>query len=79
MTEDEEIDDREFPDESDTDSSDEPELVACPNCRRMISEVAEQCPYCRNYISHEDAPRRIPWWVLIGAVVALAGALFWIL
>jgi hypothetical protein len=79
MTEDDQIDDREFPDDSDTDSSDEAPLVACPYCRKMISEVAEQCPYCRSYVSHEDAPRRMPWWILAGAIAALAGALLWIL
>jgi hypothetical protein len=79
MTEDEEIDDREFPDESETDDSDEPELIACPHCRKMISEIAEQCPHCRGYVSREDVPRRMPWWIVAGAIAALGGALFWIL
>ena len=77
--EDEQYEDRENPDESDMDDSDEPELIACPYCRKMISEVAELCPFCRNYISREHAPRRMMWWIVVGAIAALAGALFWIL
>ena len=67
-------DDRDDPDESDMDDDDDPEAVACPYCRRPMSEDADICPHCGNFISFEDAPRRRPWWV-VAAVVALMGAL----
>src|SRR4051812_23187587 len=75
MTEGDEIDDRESPDESDMDSSDDPDLVRCPYCRQLISEDAECCPNCKSYLSHHDVPRRIRWWILAGAIAALAAAL----
>ena len=34
----EDLDEREDPDESDMDESDEPELVPCPYCRKSVSE-----------------------------------------
>ena len=59
---------------------DEEPLVPCPWCRREIPEDAPRCPYCEHYISREDAPASPkPWWILIGAVLALLGALVWIL
>jgi predicted nucleic acid-binding Zn ribbon protein len=68
--------DPDFPDESDMDSFDEPGLMPCPHCRKMISEDAEQCPHCHEYISLEDAPRRpLPMWFVVGLVVALLIAL----
>ena len=69
--------DDEDPDESDTDD-DDPELVPCPFCREPVSEDAELCPHCRNFIVH-DQPRRTPWWVIAGAVLCLAAALLWVL
>jgi hypothetical protein len=70
-------DDPEFPDESDMDETDEPALIACPYCRREISEEAEQCPHCRSYISVEDAPSGKPFWFIVAAVVAVLIVLFW--
>ena len=66
-------------DEEDWGDEDEP-LVPCPWCRREIPEDAPRCPYCEHYISREDAPPAPkPWWILIGALLALLGALVWIL
>lgn len=57
---------------------DEP-TVPCPYCRREIHEEANQCPYCERYISREDAPRRQkPWWILVGALLALYGIVHWL-
>lgn len=69
---DEELDDRELPDESDMDSFDEPGIMPCPHCRQMVSEEAVRCPHCGNYISEADAPRRPPpLWLVIGVILAL--------
>jgi len=52
-------DDPESPDPSDFDDYDEPDLIPCPHCRRMISEDAEQCHHCRMYITDDDlSPRK---------------------
>lgn len=43
----------------------------CPYCGASIYDDAEQCPACGQYLSQEDAPRRKPWWVIVGALVCL--------
>ena len=66
----------EDPDESDMDDGDSgTEESDCPYCGKAVYEQAEVCPHCRNYISREDAPRRLPRWVWTAAVLALAGML----
>lgn len=50
---------------------DSAETVPCPYCRRLIYEEAERCPYCEKYISEEDAPSRLPWWIVVGALLGL--------
>jgi hypothetical protein len=75
---DEEHDDPEDPDESDQDEDDEPALLACPYCGCEISEEAGQCPHCRNYLSAEDAPWRVPMWIVIAAVLGLLCTILWI-
>lgn len=72
-------DDVDDPIESDMDESDEPELVACPYCRKMIGEDAQRCHHCGNYILPDDTPGRIPWWLLVGAVLAAVAVLTWVL
>jgi predicted nucleic acid-binding Zn ribbon protein len=74
---DDELDDRDLPDESDMDDSDEPELLACPNCRKMISEDAERCHHCGSYISREDKRTRVPYWLVAVLLVMIAIILFW--
>jgi len=68
-----EEEDRDLPLESDVDDSDEPDLMPCPHCRKMITEDHEICPHCRNFISAADMPRRAPIWLLVGAGVAILG------
>jgi hypothetical protein len=71
-----ELDDRELPDESDMDSFDEPGIMPCPHCRQMVSDEAERCPHCGNYISDADAPRRhLPLWLVIGIILAFVIAM----
>ena len=74
------LEDPELPDESDMDSFDEPGVMPCPHCRQLISEDAERCPHCGNYMSAEDAPRRpLPLWMLIGLGAAILAVIVWIL
>ena len=63
----------ETPDESDMDEHDDPEMIACPYCRKKIIDDIDICPHCRNFISHEDAPRKMTW-ILITAVALLGAA-----
>jgi uncharacterized protein (DUF983 family) len=74
-------DDPENPDPSDMDQDDYTITVRCPNCRKFIDEEAEQCPICGHYVTKEDpdAKPNLPWWVIVGLVVALAVIIcFWV-
>ena len=73
------LDEREEPDESDTDAGDDAEVVPCPYCGKGVHEEAEVCPHCRNFIVAEDASRRRPWWVVAGAAACVVVVLLWIL
>jgi predicted nucleic acid-binding Zn ribbon protein len=57
---------------------DDDETIPCPHCRRPVYEDAERCPHCENYLSQEDAPRRHPLWIVVGAILVLAVVLLWI-
>ena len=74
--------DREMPHASDMDDPDDEDAsdtVDCPWCRRPVYEGAERCPNCGRYVSEEDAPRRRPWWLIVGVVLCLLVILlFWI-
>lgn len=70
------LDERQDPDESDMDDSDEPEFVPCPYCHKSISEDAERCHHCGSY-TEETARRAIPVWVIIGIVFALIVIIAW--
>ena len=74
-----EDDDRELPDPSDIDDHDEPDLLPCPNCRRMINEDADWCHHCKQYITHGSGPRRLPAVVVaIIVTVMIAVVLTWV-
>jgi RNA polymerase subunit RPABC4/transcription elongation factor Spt4 len=75
----EDLNDRELPDESDMDRFDEPDLEACPHCRKLISEDTVQCPHCGMYVSVEDEPSRVPTWMWITAVVLICMAAVYLL
>jgi len=68
-------DDPEEPEESDMDSDegdDEAETVECPHCGRDVYEQAEKCPFCRGYLSREDARKSgKPRWVIATTLVLL--------
>ena len=69
-------DDEDAPDDLDTLGSEDAASVdvkACPYCGKGIYEQAEVCPYCKSYISAEDAPpSRKPLWIVIGVVACLS-------
>ena len=72
-SEDNEID--EFDGDSDVDDTTEP----CPNCGEAIYDDAERCPHCGHYITEEHGRSSgKPWWVILGAVLCLAVAFYWL-
>ncbi|HEX8916714.1 MAG TPA: hypothetical protein VF796_30470 [Humisphaera sp.] len=68
----------EGPSRADIGDEDEPDLVRCPNCRRMIQADAERCPKCGHYVIDEELDRaNRPWWVWVGIVLAAILALMY--
>lgn len=71
------LEDSEYPDESDFDDDD---TEPCPHCGEAIYDDAEQCPHCGKYLSREDAPpQRRPWWFVVGFLLCMIVVLYWIL
>lgn len=53
--------------------------VPCPYCREEISEEAERCPHCGNYISAEDAPPQPrSKFVVVMMIVTLLIVAYWL-
>ena len=71
----------EGPDENDADllNEDHIELIGCPHCGAMISEYAQQCPTCKDWIisggSESSLSGRPLWWVIL----AVAGIIMFII
>lgn len=75
---DDDLDERDDPDASDQDSDDDASAtVSCPNCGQDVYEDADRCPYCNEYITAASSGGR-PTWLIIAAILALLGVLFWL-
>jgi len=70
-----EDDDRDLPDPSDMDDHDEPDLIPCPNCRRMINEDAEWCHHCKHDVVHEVTETRSKLRVIVVGAILVTMAL----
>lgn len=67
-----ELDDREDPDPEEADWNTDPSTVSCPHCGQEVSEEAEWCPNCDQYISvARSLPNKKPIWLIVGVVVLL--------
>jgi predicted RNA-binding Zn-ribbon protein involved in translation (DUF1610 family) len=66
-------------DEGEDDLDDDKATDLCPNCGEEIYDDAEQCPHCGHYITEEDHASRKSWWVVAGAVICLAIAVWWLI
>ena len=64
--------DPEWPDESDTEDGGE-DTEECPFCRREVYAGVDVCPYCHNFIIHEEASSRRPLYYRAGLVRFLFG------
>ena len=78
---DDDLDDREFPDEDDDDeaiAADSP-TQECPRCGADVYEDIEQCPLCGTWITRDTSAwsGRSMWWVILGLLGILA--LLWTL
>ncbi len=65
------------PDDNDADLMDDDkiELIKCPNCGRMISELAQQCPFCKEWIvgtGQAGAFQGRRWWWVVLAIIGIA-------
>ena len=65
--------------EDDDPDLDEDETDDCPHCGASIYDDSERCFRCGHYLSDEDAPRRRPWWVVVGVVACLTMVSWWVL
>lgn len=66
------LSEREFPDESDMDDHDSADTDPCPYCGLPIYPGAEQCTYCKRYISQEDLPTESrPKVMMVGVIVCV--------
>jgi hypothetical protein len=63
--------DWEDPDPSDQDSHDDPELVPCPYCKKLISEDTDICHLCGSYILNDDSRAPVPMWIIVGVVICI--------
>ena len=72
------LDEDEFDDVEDEGDDDDAVTMPCPHCFGTIYDDSERCPHCGKYLSLEDTPRRPPWWVLMGALIALLVVARWI-
>ncbi len=71
-------DDDELGDDDEADDDDDDDhTVSCPHCLEPTYEDAERCAGCGAYLSREDAPKRHPWWLVVGVIVCLALVLGW--
>jgi predicted nucleic acid-binding Zn ribbon protein len=60
-------------------NDDGPATIPCPYCKRPISEEAQMCPHCENFVSREDAPPSgKSWFVIVVLVLALIIAVMWV-
>jgi predicted nucleic acid-binding Zn ribbon protein len=74
---DDELHDRELPDESDLLDADEPALIKCPACGKSISEETEWCHYCGWFLERPTTSNRVSYLLVAGAVVLIVAALVW--
>jgi hypothetical protein len=68
----EENEDWEDPDPSDQDKNDDAEDIPCPFCRKPVSELADVCPHCGNYIARDEPILRgRPMWKIVVILLLL--------
>jgi hypothetical protein len=69
------LDDWEYPDGEDEESSDATPLRECANCGAEIYDDTVCCPICGNYDSREESSPAVPVWIKLAAAAAIIGML----
>ena len=61
------------------DDHDEPDLIPCPNCRRMINEDADWCHHCKQYVEQEASTGGKLKVIVVSLILAtmVLGTLVW--
>jgi hypothetical protein len=75
----EELQDRELPDESDMDSRDEEDVtdtLPCPRCRKPVYCESEFCHHCGNAISWQNNSKKFLWLFILLAVLLIAALIY---
>ena len=71
------LEDWEDPDEPSDPEDDEADTLVCPACGSEVYEDAEQCPYCREYLTSPStsvlADR--PWWFVLLALLGMVAVI----
>lgn len=80
MTDDQEISDRELPDESDQDPDADLDITdtePCPYCKREIYSEAEFCHHCGKVVNRKRGPGpKIFWLFLLIAIVLICAMVY---
>jgi|SRR5687768_4301220 len=64
--------DPEGPDPSEMDDDDQPDIVPCPHCKKAISEEAEKCHHCGQWVADRgEAVNRPTWTVFLIVLLVL--------
>lgn len=64
-------------DESET-PADDRDTIRCPRCRKFIFDDAEQCPYCKTWLTGGQRAGQRPTWFIITAIICLIIAILWV-
>ena len=51
------------------------ETLPCPHCGEHIFDDADQCPYCRQYISPADFRKQTPTWIIVLIILTIVSFL----
>jgi RNA polymerase subunit RPABC4/transcription elongation factor Spt4 len=76
---DDEWQEHELPDPADLDDPDEPALMACPLCRKMVHEDAEWCHHCGYFLLEVDQPPSRWFWLVLVVLLVLLLSGAWVL
>ena len=66
--------DPEGPEPEEMSLHDEPDLLPCPHCRKMINEDAERCHHCGQFV--DDPPMSSRWSMLTILVICFLIVIF---
>ncbi|MGA2499166.1 MAG: hypothetical protein ABSH20_15610 [Tepidisphaeraceae bacterium] len=66
--------DPEGPEPEEMSDHDQPDLLPCPHCRKMITEEADRCHHCGEMV--DEPPMSSPWSMVTIFVICLLIVLF---